>query len=460
MHPLLRIVLLAATATVAVSCNEAQVSGPGGGGPGPAGTGPAGSAGPGTGPGSGSGGGSSGVTLPDPPKTPVASPDAGALQCAAEAFKAEIVPLDLMLLVDSSSSMTGSAGMRSKWQTAQSALKSFVSDPKSAGLNMGLQFFPADTICMTDGDCFTGAPDMGRYCTGRQVCAGPGGPAANAVNCGPQPILIIGPRNVANCPGGTTCQPFGNCSASGAGCTNGGQACAMGGGMCEVPPKTCIIGGTNLACDEASYNRLAVPIVALPMGQGTLMGALDRKAPQGATPMGPAVRGVLAQLRARVTADPGRKVALILASDGLPGGCQRNDIPSIAADVAGAFMAQPSIPTYVIGVFSPTELAMVRPQLDQVAMGGGTGQAYVLSATDDLNMRLLDALAQIRGAALACEYRIPAMPSRKLDFAKVNVRHIGPAGPENVPYVERVDGCDATRGGWYYDYTPTLSRVA
>jgi hypothetical protein len=38
----------------------------------------------------------------------------------------------------------------------------------------------------------------------------------------------------------------------------------------------------------------------------------------------------------------------------------------------------------------------------------------------------------------------------------VNVRYIGSAGGENVPYVERADRCDPMRGGWYYDVPPAM----
>ena len=232
--------------------------------------------------------------------------------------------------------------------------------------------------------------------------------------------------------------------------------------MCEVPPKSCVVGGGGRDCEDARYETPAVPIQELPMAQGALTRTLTRKLPIGGTPLGPAVRGVLGHLRARLMADPSRKAALIVTSDGLPEGCQRNDIPAIAADIGAAFTGSPSIPTYVIGVFSANEIAMARPQMDTLARSGGTNQAFVLTAADDLNMRLLDALNQIRGAVLACEYRIPAMPAGKLDFGKVNVRHIGPAGPENVPYVETMDRCDPARGGWYYDVPPatgTPSRV-
>ena len=182
----------------------------------------------------------------------------------------------------------------------------------------------------------------------------------------------------------------------------------MGGGTCEASPKVCTVRLPRPpSAMKPRYEAPTVSIDSLPMAQPALTRALNRKEPTGGTPMGPAIRGVLKHLQARLQANPGRKVALVLASDGLPGGCTRNDIPSIAMDLNAAFMATPSIPTYVIGVFSQTELARAQPQLDQLAMGGGTNKAFVLTAQDDLNMRLLDALNQIRGAALACEYRIP-----------------------------------------------------
>ena len=162
-------------------------------------------------------------------------------------------------------------------------------------------------------------------------------------------------------------------------------------------------------------------------------------------------------MRAHLAANPGRKAALVLASDGLPSGtCTMNDIPTIAGDIGAAFMGAPSIPTYVIGVFAATEIMTSQVQLDRLALAGGSTRAFVLAANDDLTMRLQEALNQIRGAALACEYRIPAPTAGgRIDFDKVNVRYTGPAGPENIPYVERPDRCDPTRGGWYYDDPPT-----
>jgi hypothetical protein len=188
---------------------------------------------------------------------------------------------------------------------------------------------------------------------------------------------------------------------------------------------------------------------------------LNRATIPGDTPMGPAVRGVLAHLRARLQANPGRRAALILTGDGLPeGSCPMNDIPTIAADVAAAYAGPPSIPTYVIGVFGAAELATAQPEMDRLAMAGGSNKAFVLEANADLTQRLQQALEQIRGAALACEYRIPPASGGSIDFGKVNVRYSGPGGAENVPYVERADRCDPMRGGWYYDVVPAMGMPA
>jgi hypothetical protein len=437
------------------SCGDPQIRGgsPGGGNAGGSGVSTerpgGGTGGSGTSSPAPTGGTGGGFTLPDPSTAPP-PPDAAPIQCAAEAHKAEIVPLDLMLLVDSSGSMSSSAGMRSKWETAQSALRSFVADPKSAGLGMGLQFFPAEKTCTSDADCGSSVPIFGGpSCrAGRQVCAGAG---------------AIGPPRTCTqntiCPAGTTCQAVGSCSVSGAECVNVGQACPMGAGICEAIPKTCTVSlFQNTECEEPQYEMPSVSIDVLPAGLPALTRALNRKSPSGGTPMGPAIRGVMKHLQARLQANPGRKLALVLASDGLPGNCTRNDIPSIAMDLNAAFMATSSIPTYVIGVFSRTEVATAQPQLDQLAMGGGTTSAFILTATDDLNMRLLDALNTIRGAALACEYTIPTPAKGDLDFSKVNVRYTSTGGPENIPYVERMDRCDPMRGGWYYDVHPSMGK--
>jgi hypothetical protein len=433
-------------ASPGAGCGKAEVTGP----PGTSGGGVGG-------PGPGRPGGPGGVptfVLPDagaaaaPPPTTV-PPDR---QCAEEAHQAQTVPLDLLLLVDASGSMTESAGQRTKWETAQAALGAFIRDQRSAGLGVGLQFFPAAKPCKADADCGSGFVT----CQARNVCAGAGA-AVPPLGCGiPSPIVVIGGGAGGRCPAGNSCVPAGVCATSGDDCTNVGQACPGGGGNCTASTRYCSDPFGFGACDLTTHAKPAVPIGPLPMAERALVRELNAYAPTGGTPMGPAVRGALAHLRAHLQANPGRKAVLVLASDGLPSAaCEMNDIPSVVANVGAAFTGAPSIPTYVIGVFATNEIAMSQVQLDRVAMAGGSSKAIVLAANDDLTMRLTEALNQIRGAALACEYQIPPASGGRIDFGRVNVRYTGPAGPaENIPYVERADRCDPMRGGWYYDVAP------
>jgi hypothetical protein len=372
-------------------------------------------------------------------------------QCAGEAHQAEVVPLDLLVLMDASSSMGQLAGMRSKWETAQSALSAFIRDPSSAGLGMGLQFFPNDVPrpCTTSQDC-----SMGFTCRVRTAC---GSPTVTMPTQVCRTGVIFLPPTV--CPAGTMCVPAGACSASGALCTNIGRACAGAGGTCVASPGTCastsLFGSTE--CDPRNYETAAVPIGTLPAAEMPLLMALNAHGPSGGTPMGPAVRGALGQLQARLAANPGRKAALVLASDGLPSACPMGStIADVAALLGPAFMGTPSIPTYVIGVFTMSELAKSQMELDRLAMAGGSGKAFVLEAASDLTQRLQEALNQIRGAALACEYQIPPPTGGPIDFSRVNVRYSGGGASENIPYVERADRCDPMRGGWYYDVPPSM----
>jgi hypothetical protein len=400
-------------ALLALGCGRAEVSPISGGAPG--------SSAPGSEPG-GPAAPPPVFTLPDAGPLPVA-PDAGgpARQCAEQAHQAEVVPLDLLLLVDASGSMDQLAGVNTKWETAQTALTAFVRDPRSAGLGVGIQFFPSniEKPCTRDADCFPGIPG-----TAAGLCR----------------ML-----------------PAGRCSADGTSCTNAGQPCPGGSGTCQPPARSCRLLFPTLECDQVVHERPAVAISDLPAAEARVVGALNANEPIGGTPMGPAVRGALAHIRARLQANPGRRAALIMASDGLPDPqCPMSDIPAIAATLAEAYGGTPSIPTYVIGVFGEMELAMAQMAMNQLAMAGGSNQAFVLEANADLTRRLQEALNQIRGAALACEYRIPPPSGGPIDFQKVNVRYTGAAGAENIPYVERADRCDPMRGGWYYDVPPAM----
>jgi hypothetical protein len=205
-----------------------------------------------------------------------------------------------------------------------------------------------------------------------------------------------------------------------------------------------------------SYRDPALTIGQLPGTRDALLNALNAQAPRGATPMEPAARGSLAYLAAHRMANPGRRAALVLVTDGLPsGGCgDTNTVPGTVATLASGFQGAPSVRTYVIGMFSETEVPMAAMAVDQMAAAGGTGKGILLSPSMDFTGQLQAALNQVRGS-LDCEYRIPAPPSGVLiDFGKVNVHHTRGSVSEDIPYVESRDRCDPMRGGWYYDVPP------
>lgn len=373
-------------------------------------------------------------------------------KCAEEVHMAQLEPLDLLLLVDSSGSMMESAGASTKWQMAHDALGAFVKDPQSAALGVGLQFFPffgPPKACMSDGDCNLIIPRPNIWCHVNSVCLGPGVPLPAASDCEP---------GFSMCPAGTTCTPLGRCSMSGADCVGAGQPCpgGMGGDVCVSRPKTCqnTVAVRDFSCAADDYQRLVVPIAPLPGAQAALTAALDFKRPNGGTPLGPAVQGALRHLQAHLAASAGRQAALVLATDGLPDGCDGDNVAAVAATLQAARVGAQPISSYVIGVFNQMQLVRSQSALAMLATAGGTGSPFVLMPGDDLSKRFLEALNQIRGKALACEFKIPPPTMGQLDYGKVNVRIEGVAGAQDLVYVGAADRCDPARGGWFYDVDP------
>ncbi|HXU83752.1 MAG TPA: hypothetical protein VN914_20300 [Polyangia bacterium] len=399
---------------------------------------------------------------PDSGSTPIKPPDdlkpfadAGSFdtgmvkeeKCAGESQAAKQVPIDLLLLVDRSGSMDYkvSPGGKSKWALAQAALMAFVKDTKSAGMGVGLQYFPLVKPCNNDVDCGGG---LFSGCVESRTCANSTGPLSPMVSC------LGGGR----CPSGSTCVPLGRCSQSGDACSNLNDICPGGvtTNRCTLVPKACR--DEVLAnCNVGDYQKLAVPIADLPGASNALTFSLAVTAPGGSTPTDPATEAALKELRARATANPGRHEALVLVTDGSPNSCDKDPIPLITQLIGDAKAGTPSIPTYVIGVFGTGEFTDGQPTLEMWATAGGTGMPFILTAGDDLTQKLLDALNAIRGSALPCEYMIPMPATGNLDFKKVNV-HVtgsgtGPMGTD-IGHVDDMSKCDPVKGGWYYDVDP------
>jgi Mg-chelatase subunit ChlD len=69
------------------------------------------------------------------------------MACAAQTKKAELVPLDLLVALDTSYSMD----FGGKWTSVKAALESFITDPSLDGLGLGLEFFPGRAVCNVSG---------------------------------------------------------------------------------------------------------------------------------------------------------------------------------------------------------------------------------------------------------------------------------------------------------------------
>jgi uncharacterized protein YegL len=200
------------------------------------------------------------------------------------------------------------------------------------------------------------------------------------------------------------------------------------------------------ACDVPAYSTPVVPMKTLPDAT-TFAGAIDGTLPDGDTPTLPALQGAIAYAQQVQQQHAAGKVAVVLVTDGEPNGCGSSvkNVTQAAAAVAK------TIPTYVIGV--GTELS----NLNQIAQGGGTGKAVLISTTNpgSIAQDFSNAIAQVRNA-LSCEYNIPAPPDGKtIDANNVNVVYTSTAGKTDTLAYNK----DCTGAGWHYDDPSSPSKV-
>jgi hypothetical protein len=310
--------------------------------------------------------------------------------CVAATQAAELTPLDVYLMLDQSGSMVGTydsaqydtctaafdAGKitsRARWKDVTTALDAFMIDPKSAGINIGLGFFP------------------------------------------PKQAVQNGPK-------------------------------------CEGDK-----------CDLTAYSTPSVPIAPLPANASPIAEALSfTPCPCNGTPMSAALQGAVAYAKQQTSKQPERKVAVVLATDGVPNGdCSGSsgDPQSYTApkDVAhDAYQGSPSIPVYVIGVGSQLT------SLNALAKAGGTSAAFLVDGNQGTEAALIAALNQIRGQALSCEVPIPAAPAgQTLEPGKVNVIFSPGDGSADVTFTNVADksGCSASPKSWYYDDPEAPTKV-
>jgi hypothetical protein len=79
---------------------------------------------------------------------------ADAAPCAATTHQGEVVPLDIFVIWDRSGSMDDQVNGGRKWDQVVAAFEAFVNDPQSAGIGVGIQYFP-----LTAGSSSGSLPD-------------------------------------------------------------------------------------------------------------------------------------------------------------------------------------------------------------------------------------------------------------------------------------------------------------
>jgi len=406
---------------------------------------------------------------------------AGETPCQSQDFAATRVPLDLYVMLDSSESMTETTGNTTKWDAVGKAITSFVNDPSSAGIGIGLQFFPlrnpdAPLECRSDADCTGFGVCNQRFCQD----AGPDfygcgkssdcvfngqnlGPCAPLTHCWSSFIASGGYvelcHNDNDCGRVGDCIPFSHCGTNENILCNGvGRACqdangnALGTCVQQGPVSTC---EHWASCDAGTYAAPVVEIAPLPGIAPSIISAIGAKEPAGATPSAPALAGAIQQAHDWALAHPDHQVAVVLATDGLPSECiadpngDPSGIQGVTAAAKAGVSGTPSVKTFVIGVFGADDTTA--PQnLDDIAVAGGTEKAFVVTTGSDVEQQFLDALDTIRGSGIACELQIPTPTSGKPDFGRVNVYFTETDTPELLYNVPDASSCETGENDWYY----------
>jgi hypothetical protein len=209
--------------------------------------------------------------------------------CAGVSKTAEKAPLDMYIMFDQSGSMDEltANGNTTKWDAVVSALGTFVQQPQTAGIGIGIQYFPLAS----------GANCSVPQCTSDAQCG---------AGCGPCIMPIPG---------------FGICSGF----------------------------GSSDSCAAADYAAPDVEIGLLPGNANAIIQSMASHNPLGGTPTSAALEGAIQHSFSWASGNPGHVVIVVLATDGDPTSCQ-TDLGVINGIAAAGVSGSPSILTFVIGV--------------------------------------------------------------------------------------------------------------
>jgi hypothetical protein len=203
----------------------------------------------------------------------------------------------------------------------------------------------------------------------------------------------------------------------------------------------------DIDCDTSRYATPSVEIGDLADVGDDLVAAMTNMKPGGLTPAGPALAGALEYAASWAADNVGRATAVVLVSDGYPTQCQPQSVAALADMAEMAHMNAPFVRTYVIGLGGDFNL-------DAIALGGGTHQAFLVDE-GDFASSFTQALGNVANTKIACEYALPTPPdgNQDLDLDKVQVTYTSADdSTEEIPSLTSINGCaKSANGGWYYD---------
>jgi len=220
-------------------------------------------------------------------------------------------------------------------------------------------------------------------------------------------------------------------------------------------------GEAETRCDAATYATPEVPMTPLPSPLfATALNQVPNETWIGGTPTLAIVEALITYTEAQATATPGR-YAIVLVTDGYPQGCDGVTIQGVA-DLAQSVAAQ--YPTYVIGIANPPidGAPETVADLNQIAVAGGTGQAFLIDTgnASATAAAFSAAIEQIRGSSISCDLNIPPPPDgSNFDKEKVAVNYT--SGATGVVDQLVYDPDCTTQRGWHYDdpANPTLIQI-
>lgn len=219
---------------------------------------------------------------------------------------------------------------------------------------------------------------------------------------------------------------------------------------------------TASQCAAATYQTPLVAMAPLPGNASghaiTLQNTMNQYAPVlgVGTPTESAMQGAVNFAKTYKNANPGRTVAIVLATDGIPGaaGCSGQTAAGVQSAIGAGFTGTPSVRTFVIGIDPDNTM---KTNINNWAAAGG-GQAFDVGTAGG-SAQFLQAMKNIQGSLLGCTFNVPKPEAGIIQPDKVKVVYTpgGGGAPVELPRVTNKAACNGP--GWYYDNNASPTTI-